>query len=105
MAWMILIVAGLLEIAWSSALKKAEGFRRPGWSIAGFALAILSLALLSFALRDLPVGTSYAVWVGIGAIGVALTGILAFGDKATPARLLSLAGVIIGIAGLKLFSG
>lgn len=104
-AWGILIIAGLLEVAWSSALKKADGLRRPGWSIAGIALAILSLALLSLALRELPVGTAYAVWVGVGAVGVALTGITAFGDKATPARLASLAAIIIGIAGLKLLDG
>lgn len=105
MAWAILIVAGLLEIVWSSALKQADGLRRPGWSVVGIALAVLSLALLSLALRDLPVGTAYAVWVGIGSVGVALTGIIAFGDEATPARLASLAAIITGIAGLKLLGG
>ncbi|HLR96707.1 MAG TPA: multidrug efflux SMR transporter [Jiangellaceae bacterium] len=105
MAWATLILAGLLEIVWSSALKKADGLRRPGWSIAGIALAILSLALLSLALRELPIGTAYAVWVGIGAVGVALTGIIAFDDKATPARLASLTAIITGIAGLKLLGG
>ncbi|MDG4795752.1 multidrug efflux SMR transporter [Micromonospora sp. WMMD1082] len=105
MAWVFLVVAGLLEIAWSSALKKADGLRRTGWSIAGIALAILSLALLSLALGDLPVGTAYAVWVGIGAVGVALTGIVAFGDRATPTRLAGLAAIVTGIVGLKLLGG
>lgn len=105
MAWVLLVVAGLLEIAWSAALKKADGLRRPGWSVTGIALAVLSLGLLSVALRDLPVGTAYAIWVGIGAVGVALTGVLAFGDRATPVRLLSITAVIVGIAGLKLLDG
>jgi quaternary ammonium compound-resistance protein SugE len=105
MAWVILVAAGLLEIAWASALKKSGGLRRPGWSATGITLAMLSLLLLSLALRDLPVGTAYAVWVGIGAAGVALTGILAFGDRATPARLLSLTAIIAGVAGLKILGG
>ncbi|WP_147917760.1 DMT family transporter [Ruania zhangjianzhongii] len=105
MAWAFLVIAGLLEIAWSSALKNADGLRRPGWSVTGIALAVLSLALLSVALRDLPVGTAYAIWVGIGTVGVAVTGILAFGDRATPVRLLSIAAVVVGIGGLKLLGG
>ncbi|EHR58964.1 DMT family transporter [Saccharomonospora cyanea] len=105
MAWALLILAGLLEIAWSYALKKAEGLREPGWGITGITLAILSLVLLSLALRELPVGTAYAVWVGIGAVGVALTGIIAFGDRATPPRLALLAAILAGIVGLNLLGG
>lgn len=105
MAWAILVLAGLLEIAWSSALKNADGLRHPGWGITGIILAILSLGLLSLALRSLSVGTAYAVWVGIGAVGVTFTGIIGFGDKLTPGRLFSLAAIITGIAGLKLLGG
>lgn len=105
MAWVVLVIAGLLEIAWSSALKKADGLRKPGWSIAGIGLAIVSLALLTIALRALPVGTAYAVWVGIGAVGVALTGMVVFGERATPGRVVSLAAIVVGIAGLKLLDG
>lgn len=105
MAWGILVAAGLLEVGWSSALKRADGLRRPGWAAAGAALALASLVLLALALRDLPVGTAYAVWVGIGTVGVTVTGIVAFGDRASPARLLSLAAIVAGIAGLKLLGG
>lgn len=104
-AWATLVTAGLLEIVWSAALTKGDGMRRPAWSAIGMSLALLSLVLLSIALRDLPVGTAYAVWVGVGAIGVTLTGIIAFGDEATPTRLAGIAAVIIGIAGLKLLGG
>lgn len=104
-AWIILIVAGLLEIAWSGALKKADGLRRPGWSIVGVVLAMGSLLLLSHAVRDLPIGTAYAVWVGVGAAGTAVAGIIVFDDKASPARLGSLAAIIIGVIGLKLLDG
>lgn len=102
MAWGVLLLAGLLEIVWSAALKKADGLRRPWWGVAGLALAVTSLVLLSIALRDLPVGTAYAVWVGVGAVGVTLTGMAVFGDRHTPLRLASLAAIIIGITGLRL---
>lgn len=104
MAWGVLVIAGLLEIAWSSALKKADGLRRPAWAITGIALALLSLALLSLALRDLPVGTAYAAWVGVGAVGVTIIGIVTFNDKPTSIRLLCLAVIIIGITGLNILS-
>lgn len=105
MSWVTLIAAGLLEIAWSSALKRAEGMRRPGWAITGIVLAVISLCLLSLALRELPMGTAYAVWVGVGATGIALTGIIAFHDPATLGRFISIAAIVAGIVGLKLFGG
>ena len=105
MAWVILVVAGLLEIGWSSALKQADGFRRPGWSITGFVLAMLGLVLFSVALRDLPVGTACAVWVGVGTVGVAVTGIIAFGEHMSWRRILSLAAIVVGVAGLQLLGG
>ena len=102
MAWFLLIVAGLLEIVWAIALKHADGFSRLWPSVLGLTTAGVSFALLAMALRSLPVGTAFAAWVGIGAIGVALVGILALGEPATPARLGFLALIVIGVAGLKL---
>ncbi|WP_017537466.1 DMT family transporter [Nocardiopsis halophila] len=94
-SWTVLAVAGLLEIVWSLALKKAEGLTRPGWGALGIGTALLSLGLLSTALKDLPMGTAYAAWVGIGTIGVAAAGIIAHGEPVTAARL-ALLGLIIG---------
>ena len=105
MAWAILVVAGLLEIVWSFALKKAGGLARPGWAAFGIGVAMISLGMLSYALRDLPVGTAYAVWVGIGAVGVAAMGMVFLGEPASRNRLLSLGAIIVGVAGLNLMSG
>jgi len=102
MPWMLLTVAGLLEIAFALGMKWSQGFSRP---LPGGLTALAGLAsvyLLSLALRTLPVGTAYAVWTGIGAVGTALAGVLFMGDSATPARLACMAAIVGGVAGLKL---
>jgi quaternary ammonium compound-resistance protein SugE len=102
MNWLILVAAGLLEIGWAIGLKYTEGFTRL-WPSLGTALAmLLSLGLLGIAMKSLPVGTAYAVWVGVGAVGTAILGIVLFGEPANAARLLSLALILAGIIGLKL---
>ncbi|MEV0153619.1 multidrug efflux SMR transporter [Micromonospora sp. NPDC050686] len=105
MTWLLLVVAGLLEIVWALALKHTDGFTRLWPSLLAGSTALLSFVLLSLALRDLPVGTAYGVWVGIGAVGVTLAGILAFGESATPQRLIFIALVAVGIIGLKASGG
>jgi quaternary ammonium compound-resistance protein SugE len=102
MAWIVLIAAGALEIVWAIALKRADGLSRLWPSVVGLTTAWVSFGLLALALKSLPVGTAYAVWVGIGATGVALVGIVALGEPATAARLVFLALIVIGVAGLKL---
>jgi quaternary ammonium compound-resistance protein SugE len=102
MAWALLIAAGLLEIVWAVALKDAEGFTRLWPSVVGITAAWISFGLLTLALRTLPVGTAYAIWTGIGALGVAVVGILAHGDSSSLARLALLALILAGIVGLKL---
>jgi quaternary ammonium compound-resistance protein SugE len=104
-AWIVLIAAGLLEIVWAIALKQADGLSRLWPSVVGLTTAWISFGLLALALKSLPVGTAYAVWVGIGATGVALAGIIALGEPATPARLVFVALIVIGVAGLKLAEG
>jgi len=102
MSWAILVAAGLLEVVWAIGLKYTEGFTRL-WPTVGTVLAmILSVLLLGMAMKSLPVGTAYAVWVGIGAIGTAIFGILLFGESANLGRLLSLSFIFVGIVGLKL---
>ena len=105
MAWTVLVGAGLLEIVWAIALKHADGFTRFWPSAIGRAAAVVSFVLLSTALRSLPVGTAYAVWVGVGALGVAITGIVALGESASLLRLGLLALILIGIVGLTLVEG
>ena len=104
MAWIILFVAGLFEVGWAVGLKYTEGFTRLWPTVGtGFSL-VLSMALLGLALRTLPLGTAYAVWTGIGAVGTALFGILVLKEPATAARLVCLCLIVAGILGLKLFS-
>lgn len=100
-AWLLLIVAGLLEIVWAIALKQSEGFSRIGPAALGLGAAFVSFVLLALALKQLPAGTAYAVWVGIGAVGVAAVGILALGESASPARLGCLLLILAGVIGLK----
>jgi quaternary ammonium compound-resistance protein SugE len=101
-AWLMLIVAGLFEIGWAVGLKYTDGFTRP-WPTAGVAAAlIVSMILLSLAARTLPIGTAYAVWVGIGAAGAAVLGIVLFGEAVTAARVFFLALLLVAIVGLKL---
>jgi len=102
MEWTMLAVAGLFEVAWAVGLKYTDGFSR-WWPSVGTALAmVVSVVLLAFAMRTLPVGTAYAVWTGIGAVGTALLGIALFGEPATFARLACIALIVAGIVGLKL---
>ncbi|KXJ55117.1 quaternary ammonium compound efflux SMR transporter SugE [Neptuniibacter pectenicola] len=102
MHWFILILAGLLEIGWAIGLKYTDGFTRLWPSIGTLLLLLASFLLLAFAMKALPVGTAYAVWVGIGAIGTAIFGIFLFGESTDPLKLLSLSLIFIGIIGLKL---
>jgi quaternary ammonium compound-resistance protein SugE len=104
MAWPLLLLAGLLEVVWAIMLKQADGFTRLGPSV-GFVLAAAgSIVLLTIALRSLPVGTAYAAWTGIGAIGTALVGIALLGEDAGAARLASIGLVVVGVGGLRVFS-
>ena len=102
LSWLILIVAGLFEVAWALGLKYTEGFTRPLWSIATLACMIVSVWLLGVAMKTLPVGTAYAVWVGVGATGTVLLGILLLDEPASVLRLASVGLIIAGIIGLKL---
>lgn len=102
MSWLILVVAGLLEVVWAVGLKYTHGFSRLVPSVITAIAMIASVALLSWAMKSLPVGTAYAVWTGIGAVGAAITGILLLGESASVARIASLALIVAGIIGLKL---
>ncbi len=104
MSWTYLFVAGVLEIVWAIGLKYAAGFTRPLAGAATIAAMIASVWFLALALRTIPVGTGYAVWTGIGAVGTAILGIVLFGESAQPVRLLCMALIVAGIAGLKYFS-
>jgi quaternary ammonium compound-resistance protein SugE len=104
MPWTLLLIAGLLEVCWAIGLKYTEGFTRLVPSVLTIAAMVGSVVLLAMAMKSLPVGTSYAVWVGIGAVGTALLGMALFGEPATAGRLLSLGLVVAGIVGLKLSS-
>jgi quaternary ammonium compound-resistance protein SugE len=105
MAWIMLVIAGLLEVVWATALKASEGFTRLWPSVVGVTVSLTSFVVLALALNQLPVGTAYAVWVGIGAVGVAIAGIVYFGDTATPERLLCIALIVGGVTGLRLIEG
>ena len=105
LAWAVLTAAGLLEVAWSYALKRSEGFTRLWPSLATLAAAGLSFALLSYALRSLPLGTAYAAWTGIGALGAFALGIAVLGEPASALRIGSVTLILVGIIGLKLAGG
>lgn len=105
MAWLLLFVAGLFEVAWAIGLKYTEGFSRPWPSALTIAAMIVSVVCLALALKSIPVGTGYAVWTGIGAVGTAILGMVLFGESAAPARLACIALIVAGIVGLKLVSG
>jgi quaternary ammonium compound-resistance protein SugE len=104
-AWILLVVAGLLEIVWSISMKASHGFTKPQYTTITLVAAALSFWLLGLALRQLPVGTAYAAWTGIGAVGAAILGILIFNEPLTVARIVCISLILIGIVGLKLFSG
>ena len=102
MAWALLFLAGLLEVAWAVGLKYTDGFTRPWPTVVTLAAMIGSMVLLALAVRTLPLGTAYAVWTGIGTAGAVLLGILLFNEPATLARLFFVGLIVAGIVGLKL---
>ncbi len=101
MAWFILFIAGLLEVVWAIGLKYTDNFSRLWPSVGTVTAMAASVWLLSLAMKTLPVGTAYAVWTGIGAVGTVIMGIILFGDAATVTRLICIGLIIAGIAGLK----
>ena len=105
LAWLLLLVAGLLEIVWAVSMKASHGFTRPHFTALTLVAAGLSFWLLGLALRHLPVGTAYAVWTGVGAVGAAVLGIAFFGESLTIARVGCIALIVCGILGLKLLGG
>jgi quaternary ammonium compound-resistance protein SugE len=105
MAWVMLIVAGLLEVCWAIGLKYTQGFTKPLPTVLTVLAIIASMVLLSLAARSLPIGTAYAVWVGIGALGAAVLGMVLFHEPVTAPRLFFLALLLTSIIGLKLTSG
>ena len=102
MAWVILVLAGLFEIGWAIGLKYTDGFTRLWPSIGTVLAMVISVTMLGVAMKSLPVGTAYAVWVGVGAVGTAILGIVLFGEAANAGRIASLVLIIVGIVGLKL---
>lgn len=104
MAWTYVILAGLIEIAWAVAMKQSEGFTRLWPSVFVVVGGLISIWFLTLAMRELPASTAYAVWTGIGAAGAAIYGLIKLGEPATPARLLCITLVVVGIIGLQLTS-
>ncbi|MDR2187615.1 MAG: quaternary ammonium compound efflux SMR transporter SugE [Azonexus sp.] len=103
-AWLILFAAGLCEVGWVIGLKYSAGFSRLGPSLWTLGLMVASVALLGWSLKALPLGTAYAVWTGIGAVGAAVLGIALFGESKETARLISIGLIVVGIVGLKLLT-
>jgi len=103
-AWIVLLIAGLLEIVWAMSMKASAGFTRQSYTLVTLVAAGASFWLLGLSLRSLPVGTAYAVWTGIGAVGAATLGILLFGEPATLPRIGCIALIVVGIFGLKLLN-
>ena len=102
MPWLVLVLAGLFEVGWAVGLKYTEGFTRLWPTVGTVAAMVVSLGLLGVAMKSLPVGTAYAVWVGVGAVGTAILGIVLLGESVNAGRLVSLALIVAGIVGLKL---
>ena len=103
-AWSLLLIAGVLEIIWSSSMKASDGFTKPLFTGITLVAASISFWLLGLAMKSLPLGTAYAVWTGIGAVGAAIIGIVFFNEPATATRILCIAAIVAGIAGLKFLS-
>ena len=103
-AWLILVIAGLCEVGWAVGLKYTEGFSRLWPSAATLVAMVVSVLLLGWSLKVLPLGTAYAVWTGIGAVGTAILGIILFGESREAARLVSIGLIVAGIVGLKLLT-
>lgn len=104
LAWCLLIVSGLLDVAWAVSMKFSGGYTRPGWSLTSLAALAAFVWLLGRALQVLPLGNAYAVWTGVGAVGSVLMGVWLFGEAITAARLGFIALIAVGIVGLKLTS-
>ena len=104
MSWSILVIAGLFEIGWAIGLKYTQGFTRLWPTLGTVGAMVISVGLLGVAMRELPVGTAYAVWTGIGAVGTVILGIVLFGDPANAPRLVCVGLIVAGILGLKLTS-
>jgi quaternary ammonium compound-resistance protein SugE len=105
MPWIYLMLAGLLEVVWAIGLKYTEGFTRLWPSVITASAMIASIVLLAMAVKSLPIGTAYAIWTGIGAVGAVILGIVLFGDSASPVRLACVGLVVLGMLGLKLTGG
>ena len=101
MKWIILVVAGLLEVVWAVGLKYTEGFTRTWPSLVTVAAMLASVVLLGIAMKELPVGVAYGIWVGIGAVGAAMLGVVLFGESVSAVKVVSLLLIVAGIAGLK----
>jgi quaternary ammonium compound-resistance protein SugE len=104
MAWLFLIAAGCIEVAWALSIEPTKGFTRPWPTALCFVLGASSVYVLTHALRTLPIGTAYVVFTGIGSVGTVVLGLVLFGDPATPGRLVPIALIVIGIVALRLFS-
>jgi len=104
MAWIILVVAGLFEVGWAFSMKMSEGFTRLGMSAITLVAMAISVVLLSISMKTLPLGTAYAMWTGIGALGAFVVGIIVLGEQATPLRLISAGLILAGLIGMKLAS-
>jgi len=102
MAWFLLVVAGVFEVVWAVALKYSDGFSKLWPSVIFGVSAYISFVCLSHAIKTLPIGTSYAVWTGIGAVGIAIVGIVWFGEPANAARIICISFIVVGILGLRL---
>ena len=105
MAWFLLLVAGLLEVVWAFSMKRSEGFSKLTPSLITVVAMIASFALLARAMRDLPLGTAYTIWTGIGAVGAFVLGIVALGEEATPMRIVAAALIVAGLVLMKLSEG
>ena len=103
MAWVVLVLSGMMETVWAIALDRSAGFSRPIPSLTFLVSLAVSMGGLAYALRSVPVGTGYVVWVGIGAVGTALVGMIALGEPATLPRIICLLLVVAGVVGLKVF--
>ena len=104
-AWIILLIAAAFEVGWATGLKSTEGFTRLWPSVATIGAMAISMYLLAVAARTLPIGTAYAVWTGIGAVGTAVMGMIFYKEPATVARMVCIALIVAGLVGLKVFSG
>lgn len=105
MYWIVLFVAGLFEVAWAIGLKYTEGFSKLWASVFTIACMIISMGLLAYAVKHLPIGTAYAIWTGIGAVGTAILGIILFNESKELVRIFFIFLIVVGIIGLKIFSG